>query len=112
MRPELRILQMLVTPTVAPIVGADPTTTIITHGFSIDSKGDCVQAMAGVIEQMLAGVEVVLDFDVDGLREQPPSSVVKSLRQHILTAGRWKHERVGDRLVHGGVLLARMGRWR
>src|SRR5437870_7844591 len=67
-------------------------------------------AMASVIHQMLAGGDPLAHFEIDGLREQPLSPIVKNLRQHIATAGRWKWEGVGDRLVHGGVLLARVGR--
>ena len=66
--------------------------------------------MTPFIREMTAGVDPFLHFQIDGLRQQTLRPLPKNLRERISIAGGWNGEAVADRLVHGGVLLARVGR--
>jgi hypothetical protein len=77
-------------------VHADPTTTIITHGFSIDSKGAWVQAMAEAIIARASGVGSIYRYtDALGQCEYVAAAGADGSAQNIVLIFNWVPESDG-----------------
>src|SRR5207245_3433510 len=66
--------------------------------------------MARLVLQVRMGVDPGGDLGLDGLSQQRPGSSTQDVSQRIIAWGRWPHDRLGCRLIHGGVLLGYIGR--
>ncbi len=66
-------------------------------------------AMAGGIAAVLVPVHPVADFGLDGLGQQSSSALAEDVRQDIGGLGQWHDPNFVARLLHGGVLLCRVG---
>src|SRR5262249_28371541 len=54
-------------------------------------------------------VDPVGDFGLDGLGEQLLGALAEEVGEDILGLGQWYDPNLGGRIIHGGVLLCRVG---
>src|SRR5262249_28534178 len=66
-------------------------------------------AAAGGIPAVLVTVDPVGNFGFDGLGEQVLGALAEDVGEDILGLGQWHDPHIDCRLIHGGVLLCRVG---